>query len=485
MPDVNVNVNVNDVDLGCVLAADAVVDHYPAPSWSACCWTLKTFCKLCEKGKGERASNPRDATHGPLQLVVPVLRSCQSPIRIWIIYCNCNCTCTDHSSSALPWPQTGLRCVLPPLSAALGPHVKPHWLSTNMPVCRFWSAASAALMALALTNRELAQASTGVVTHTEAAAQGLIAPLRRLRFRAKEADSNDGDEVNEGNDGVAALPPTRADGGNKGDDGVAGNEGASGDEVDEGDTGGGGASGDEGDEGDEGNEGMEGDEGNEGDEGGSFTAVRRVTISAVICTSQATAQAFSAMENAHKSLISTIFTEFCRDDVDAVSAVDVALAASDAALAFTRAVVATQAACVSTGMAFGCASASTMAEAWVSATAEAHASTVAASAEDCNCLAKSQALSVGSASTFITLTADAFARAEVTACSKGNDASFAAAFADCSAFAYATIWTHVRLRSFHSVHHIHATFLYQGRRLHPSLPVACVCLEIANQASCP
>ena len=199
--------------------------------------------------------------------------------------------------------------------------------------------------------------------------------------------------------------------------------------------------GDEGDDADEGNERVEANEGNGGDVGGVLSELEATMITAVACTSEAAADSFPAMEDAHAEVVATIFTEFCRDDVDDVVAASVAAAAANAAHAFARAVASTQAACVSTGKDFSCASASALAEAWASATAEAHATAVAASAEECACLSTYQALSVGSAATFVTLAADAFARAEVTACSEGDTTSFAAAYSSCAATAYATVWT--------------------------------------------
>ena len=158
------------------------------------------------------------------------------------------------------------------------------------------------------------------------------------------------------------------------------------------------------------------------------------------CTSQASAATFSAFNSAHASVVSRVFTEFCRPDFDGRVA-RVVLAAEDSAVAFASALAASQAACVSEGNAFGCSSASATAEAWAMATAEAHATAVAASAEECECLTDAQALSVGTSSTFIELIADAFARTEVSACSEGDSSSFAAAYSSCSAVAYATVWT--------------------------------------------
>ena len=147
------------------------------------------------------------------------------------------------------------------------------------------------------------------------------------------------------------------------------------------------------------------------------------------------------MSDAHAAVIATVFIEFCRGDLEEIYAAAVVAAAAASAITFARTVAITQAACASSDKAFNCASATALAEAWASATAEAHATAVAASAEECECLAKSQELSGGKASTFITLATDTFARDEVTMCSEGDAASFAAAYADCSALAYATVWT--------------------------------------------
>eukprot|EP00892_Ulva_mutabilis_P008882 jgi/Ulvmu1/6366/UM293_0001.1 len=96
--------------------------------------------------------------------------------------------------------------------------------------------------------------------------------------------------------------------------------------------------------------------------------------------------------------------------------------------------------CVSSGNAFGCASATATAEAWAAATAEAHATAVASSVEECECLVEAASFSFGQASTFIELVAEAFATAEVQACVEGDAIAFAQAYAQCTAVSYATVF---------------------------------------------
>ena len=168
----------------------------------------------------------------------------------------------------------------------------------------------------------------------------------------------------------------------------------------------------------------------------------------MFCSAEATAESRVEMESAHVTAVAQVFAELCRPDFDGDMTAAVSKAA-DSGFAFAEALATIQASCVSTGAAFGCAAASAAAEAWAAASAEAHATAVAASAEECGCLAGAAALSVGTATTFVELIADAFARAEVTACSEGDAESFAGAFAQCSAFSYAKVWTRVRAARMH------------------------------------
>eukprot|EP00892_Ulva_mutabilis_P011697 jgi/Ulvmu1/88/UM001_0091.1 len=172
------------------------------------------------------------------------------------------------------------------------------------------------------------------------------------------------------------------------------------------------------------------------------TSVRSVSgQSSVSCISQATSTSTAAMTDAHASVIAAIFAGFCHSTDPGLTAATVVVEAFDEAVAFAEASAASQAFCMSTGNAFGCASATASAEAWASASAAAHATAVAAAADDCDCVSSVSMQAVAAASTFLALSAEAFASAEALACSSGDSESYAAAYMSCTAASTAVVWT--------------------------------------------
>eukprot|EP00892_Ulva_mutabilis_P010005 jgi/Ulvmu1/7377/UM036_0037.1 len=159
-----------------------------------------------------------------------------------------------------------------------------------------------------------------------------------------------------------------------------------------------------------------------------------------VCRSNATASTYSEMTDAHVNAVSSVMTEFCRDDFDGELAVASA-SAKDWGKAIVAVLTTAQAECMTSGQAFGCASASSTAVAWAAASAEAHAAAVASSAEECACIADAESYAAIAGSEFVELIADAMGQAQAQACSKGNQRSVASAFASCGAAAYADVMT--------------------------------------------
>ena len=179
----------------------------------------------------------------------------------------------------------------------------------------------------------------------------------------------------------------------------------------------------------------------EHDDGGKHHVSHGSALNAVTCQSSAHASSYDFDADGHATAVAFSIDYMCNDKYGDISKpYDAAYAAG---VAIANAVAESQSDCVSKGNAFGCASASASAQAWAKAHVEVHSIAVAKAIDKCHCLTSASADSLGKSSTFVKLTADAFAHAETVACATGDMSSWATAYSNCAAVAYANLWTKV------------------------------------------
>ena len=191
----------------------------------------------------------------------------------------------------------------------------------------------------------------------------------------------------------------------------------------------------------------DGTDSNEGNEGVAGQQLPLPNDSAGLsCFASVTNPFFSDMTTAHLATVAGVFSEFCRPDFDGRIAPALQVA-EDSGFVIAERLVLSQALCEAHRSAFDCDSAIFIAQAWAEATAEAHSTAVAASVEDCECLADAAALSVGTTKAFLNLFAQVIAQTEVIACDEVEPEPLSVAFAFCSARTYAAVFTQVRTAS--------------------------------------
>lgn len=185
-------------------------------------------------------------------------------------------------------------------------------------------------------------------------------------------------------------------------------------------------------------------DGNEDHKDGSYSISHGTAYSSAACHSSSDAYSSTVEAVGHADAMEASIAWMCTPHFSGSIShpLDVAFTAG---VAIANAVAYSQADCVSSGNAFGCASASAHARAWAWGHFEFHVNATTRAIKLCPCLASNRGASerLASASTFVELMSEAFARAEVVACVAGKDSAWAAAYANCAALAYAQLWTKV------------------------------------------